>query len=329
VGPDGRYDLTRFALPFWEKLDAVIAHGAKRGIVFELTLFDESGLPREEKGGWAFHPFHEANGGPLTGLSGVPGFYDLTNDANRQAQEAYVGYLLARTAACANVYYELNAQMDRRGSVGRLGPRWAEHWAAFFREHDPFDHLVSLHVVENPTGYFLIDGLDVANVHGDQVPEPTGIRMPVFLSEPQAANAAAERALFWRALLLGTATARVPGQSLAERPPAFEDLRYLADYARDVPYWDLRRDRDAVLSIPGGTEALAVSRKDDLLVYLTGACQGGVVRVGLSHGRYDVSWFDPKTGKVARAEVVEPAQGAAELSCPTFEEDLVLRVRRK
>lgn len=329
IGADGRYDLTRFSRPFWDKLDAIIAHGATRGVVFELTLFDESGLARGEKELWVLHPFNQANGGPLGGLSGSPGFYDLSNEASRQAQEAYVAYLLARTAGCPNVYYELNTQMNRRGNAGRLGPRWAEHWAAFFRERDPFDHLVSLHVVQDATSYFLIEGIDIANAHGGQVPERTGIRMPVFLSEPHARDGAGERALFWKALLLGTSTARVPWQSLGDRPPAFEHLRYLADYASQLRYWELRRDRDAILSTPGGTQALAVSRKDEIVIYLTGASRGGVVRVGLTNGRYGVSWYDPKNGNEVRAEEIRPRQGAAELTCPTFEEDIVLRIRKK
>ena len=329
VGDDGRYDLSRFSLPFWDKLDAVIAHGASLGIVFELTLFDESGLARGQGERWALHPFNRANGGPIAGLAGSPLFYDLSSDANRAAQEAYVRYALARTAACANVYYELNHAMDRRGAARQLGPRWAEHWAAFFREHEPFDHLVSLHVLQDATRYFRIDGIDVANVHGSAVPEPTGIRMPVFLAEPHARSPQAERALFWKALLLGTSAARVPWQALTDRPPAFEHLRYLARFAATVAYWELARDHAAVLSTPGATQALAAGRKGELLVYLTGAAERGTVRIGLANGRYDASWFDPKNGNTIRAEEVRPRRGAVDLPCPTFEEDIVLRVRKK
>jgi HEAT repeat protein len=329
VGEDGRYDLSRFALPYWQKLDAVIAAAAEHGIVVELTVFDESGLARGDGEQWALHPFNADNGGPVEGLSGSPRFYDLSEEANRTAQDAYVAYLLARTVGFPNVIYELNTHMNRRGTAGRLGIRWGEHWARFFRERDPFDHLASLHVVQDPTGYYLIEGVDIANVHGESVPEPTGIRMPVFLSQPYAKDAAAQRALFWRALLLGTATARTPWPSLAERPPAFESLRYLADYAATVNYWELSRDRDVVLSTPGGTQALAVGRDGETLILLTGASRGGVLRVGLQAGRYGVSWFDPKNGRTVRAEEIRPAQGAAELTCPTFEDDILLRIRKK
>ncbi|NQT51942.1 HEAT repeat domain-containing protein [bacterium] len=325
----GRYDLTRFSLPFWDKLDAVIAHGAQRGIVFELSLFDETGLARGQDEGWALHPFNHANGGPLHGLSGSPDFYDLSHVVSRGAQERFVAYLLARTAGCPNVYYELNTQMNRRGTAGRLGPRWAEHWAGFFREHDPFDHLVSIHVVQDVTGYYLIDGIDIANMHGDKVPEPTGIHMPTFLSAPFARDRVAERSLFWQALLLGSGSARAPWQGLTERTAAFDHLPHLASYAASVNYWEFQRDRETVLATPGGTQALAVARKDEVVVYLTGASQGGTVRVGLRTGRYDVSWYDPKTGNTVRVEEIQPRQGAAELTCPTFDEDIVLRIRRK
>jgi len=329
VAAGGHYDLTRFSLPFWDKLDAVIAHGAKLGIVFELSVFDETGLAAGETSRWPLHPFAKPNGGPLGGLSGCPGFYDMSAPANRAAQEAYVAYLLARTAACTNVYYELNNKMNRRGTAGRLGVRWAEHWAAFFREHDPMDHLVSLSVGQDAQRYFRIDGFDIANVHGNTPPEPRGIRMPVFLSETYAKTPAEERSIFWRALLLGTSAARAPWQSLTERPPAFEHCRYLADYAATVNYWELERDDSVVLATPRDVRRMAAVRKGEIFVYLMGAAEDGVVRVGLANGRYEASWFDPKNGRTIRTDTVEPRRGALELPSPTFAEDLLLRIRKK
>jgi len=330
LGPDGRqYDLTRFSLPFWDKLDAVIACGAKLGIVFELVLFDETGLAAGEKDRWLLHPFNERNGGPLGGISGTPAFYDLSVEANRAAQEAYVRCLLARTVACANVYYELNNEMNRRGTAANLGLRWAEHWAGVLREHDPFDHLVSLSVVEGADAYFRIDGIDIANVHGDTPPAPRGIRMPVLLAVAHAKTPQAERAIFWQALLLGTSAARAPWQPLTKRTAIFEHTRYLADYAAKLPWWELRRDDSVVLSAPGGTRAMASVRDGEIHVYLTGSADEGVVRVGVANGRYDAVWLDPKNGTTRRDEDVQPDRGALDLACPTFEEDLVLCIRKK
>ena len=330
LGPDGRrYDLTRLSLPFWDKLDAVLAHGARLGMVFELVVFDETGLAAGEGERWALHPFNERCGGPLDGLSGAPRFYDLGVAANRAAQEAYVRTLLARTVARTNVYYELNHAMNRRGSAGSLGLRWAEHWMARLRERDPFDHLVSLSVVEGADAYYRIEGIDIANVHGDRAPEPQGLRMPVLLAVAHARTPQAERALFWQALLLGTSAARAPWQPLAERSTLFEHARYLADYAADLPWWELRRDDAVVLAAPGGTRALAAVRDGEIHIYLTGAADEGVVRVGVPGGRYDATWLDPKNGTTHRVEDVQADRGALELDCPTFEEDIVLRIRRK
>jgi len=220
--------------------------------------------------------------------------------------------------------------MNRRGTADALGLRWAEHWAAFFREHDPYDHLVALSVAEGAGGYFLIEGLDVANIHGDAPPEPRGIRMPVLLDEARVQTPRAERALFWQALLLGTSAARAPWQSLTARSAVFEHCRHLADFVRDTRYWELRRDDSSVLVVPRGVTPFAAARDGELIVYLTGAVDEGRVRIGLAIGRYEVTWFDPKSGKVVRAEdEVQPAQGAVDLACPTFEEDIVLRIRRR
>jgi len=328
-GDGGGYDLSRFSLPFWDKLDAVLEHGAKRGIVFELTVFDETGLGEGNGVRWALHPFNATNGGPLRGVTGCPAFYDLSNDANRAAQEAYVAYLLARTAARPNVYYELNSQMNRRGGAGAAGLKWVEHWAAFFREHDPYNHLVSMSVANDAQRYFRLDGLDVANLRGSTPPEPHGIPMPVFLNEPTVKTPREERLLFWRALFLGTSAARAPWQPLAARSPMFEHARYLADYARGVPYWELRRDESVVLSTPRNVARLTAVRKGEVFVYLTGSAEGGDVTVGLANGRYEASWFDPKNGRTVRTDEITPENGAASIPCPTFDEDIVLRIRRK
>ncbi|HRR81285.1 MAG TPA: HEAT repeat domain-containing protein [Planctomycetota bacterium] len=325
----GGYDLTRFSLPFWDKLDAVIAHGARLGMVFELTMFDETGLAEGHGDRWQLHPFNAMNGGPIAGAAGCPSFYDLADAANRTAQEAYVRYLLARTAACPNVYYELNNQMNRRGSAGAAGLKWVEHWAAFLREHDPYDHLVSMSVAANPEAYFRLDGIDVANVRGDSPPEPHGIPMPVFLSEPTVKGPRAERQVLWQALLLGTSAARAPWQPLAERSATFEHARYLADYARDVAYWELRRDESVVLSTPRNVARLTAVRKGEVFIYLTGSAEGGAVRVGLANGRYEAAWFDPKNGRTVRTDEVTPQDGAVDAPCPTFDEDVLLRIRKK
>jgi len=325
----GQYDLTRFSLPFWDKLDAVLAHGARLGMVFELTIFDETGLAAGDADRWARHPFNQRNGGPLAGLSGCPAFYDLANPANRTPQEAYVRYLLARTAARTNVYFELNNEMNRRGTANTVGLRWVEHWMRFFRENDPFDHLVALSVADQPERYFRIDGLDIANVHGTTPPAPAGIRMPVFLDVAYAKTPQAERAIFWQALLLGTSAARAPWQPLTTRSPMFEHARYLADYARSLPYWELRRDDSVILAAPGGVRTLAAIRKHEIHVYLVGSADEGTVRIGLANARYEVTWLDPKNGTTRHLDDVSPEHGALELTCPTFEEDIVLRIRRK
>jgi hypothetical protein len=307
----------------------VIAHGAKLGIVFELSVFDETGLAEGNGNRWLFHPFNEKNGGPVGGLAGCPGFYDLANAANRAAQEGYVRYLLARTAAYPNVYYELNNEMNRRGSAGELGLRWAEHWTAFLREHDPYGHLVSLSVATQPEAYFRIEGIHVANLRGDTPPEPHGIRMPVFLNEPTVKTPRAERAILWQALLLGTSAARAPWQPLAARGPLFEHCRYLADYARNMAYWELRRDESLVLAAPNNVPRLTAVRKDEVFVYLMGSADQGVMRLGLPGGRYEATWFDPKNGNTVLTAEVEPKQGAVDIASPTFDEDVVLRVRKK
>jgi len=197
------------------------------------------------------------------------------------------------------------------------------------REHDPCDHLVSLSVADGADAYFRVEGIDIANVHGAAPPAPGGLRMPTLLAVAHAKTPQEERAILWHALLNGTSAARAPWQPLTRRSALFEHTRYLADYAAKLPWWELRRDDAVVLSVPGGARAMAAVRDGEIHVYLVGSADEGIVRVGVANGRYDALWLDPKNGTTRRDEDLQPDHGALDLRCPTFEEDLVLRIRKK
>ena len=74
---------------------------------------------------------------------------------------------------------------------------------------------------------------------------------------------------------------------------------------------------------------MAAVRDGEIHVYVMGSADEGTIRVGVPNGRYDADWFDPKNGPLRRDEDLQPDRGALDLACPTFEEDLVLRIRKK
>jgi hypothetical protein len=62
--------------------------------------------------------------------------------------------------------------------------------------------------------------------------------------------------------------------------------------------------------------------------YVNGGTQA-TLTLDLPDGDYLSEWVDTKSGKVVKSERIRPADGAAMLSSPKYEEDIALRVLRQ
>jgi len=326
-----RYDLRSFQPAFWSKLDAVLHAALKARVVIELVLFDELGLDEGKGKRWALHPFNAKNGGPIESApTGWPAFYDLTNQANREAQERYVSHLLTRTAAFPNVYYELNNEMGG-GDLGEHGLKWLLHWIEFFEKHDPAARPLSLSALDFGRRYLSLAGIDVVNLHGDSPARLKGLTKPHMLSMPTVRSADEERWLLWRALFAGIPAAGRPWRPLNLGAEFFKATAGIARFVAELDGWAFRPKPSLLLAAPPGVGGTAGENGGIIWVYLYGSFRGqGAVRLG--HPGNDslrLTWVSTDTGEMIKEDTERPKDGMLVLRPPEFEKDVLLRIEPK
>lgn len=322
-----RYELDRFELSFWERLDVILASAQKQGLVVELTLFDEQCLSGGRNGGWADHPFNAANGGGLVSPTGTPDFYDLSDKRNRRAQQAFASYLLARTAAFSNVYYELMNEINERDRARPFGESWTRHWVRFFDENDPYEHLLSLSVGSDGLAYHQLPGIDVANVHGLRLRFQPELAKPQVFESTSALDEASARSLLWRAFLAGGGATCGTGGAEPDPTQPLSFCGPLAAFVRDLEYWRLRPDNSVVLMAPETLRVWAATSGRESVAYLAGDSKGAEIEIGLPAGRYAAKWYDPRTGQHVSTKEGTQKKGSVRLETPFFRSDMVLLLR--
>ena len=118
-GPDGKFDLTRFAPAFWRHFEERLSDLSRLGIEADLILF---------------HPYDRW------------GFATMSPEAD----DRYLRYAAARLAAHRNVWWSLANEYDLMapGTKGHAGNKALADWDRFFQilqKHDPYGRLRSIH----------------------------------------------------------------------------------------------------------------------------------------------------------------------------------------
>jgi hypothetical protein len=323
-----RYDLARFEPAFWDKLDVVLFAALQARIVVEIVVFDEGGLDAGKGNRWELHPFNSALGGPVTSeRQGWPAFYDLSLEANRAAQERYVAYLLLRTRAFPNVWYQVNHEMGA-GDLGDVGLRWLKHWPTFFEENGPPKRFLSLSV--HPRGKDLLSAprFDLVYPPAGSLERIPGLKRPQMAAAPAGAGDMDERWHAWRALFTGVPAVRGPWTPVSARDGLFFYARGLSALLTMVDAWAFEPLDSVILSLPAGVRGVAGRNGDALWVYLQGSYRGnGTLRLGVADPPLvQAQWFSTETGNAA-AQTESPVEdGAVGLRPPDFAKDILLRV---
>ncbi len=320
IRPDGKFDLTRFELRYWDALDAVLDEAAEAGVTIELAAFDEDDLRRPN---WGRHPFNAVNGGPIDAEEATPIFYDLTLVANEAAQKLYLSYLAARAAGRGNVAIDLSNRLNYDRAAVPFGRRWAKQHAKLIHANAPPWLLVSLSPASGAAPYFRLAGIDVANVPpsfaGGKIDKPC-----VQIAAP--GNAAAIRRAAWSSAVRGRGISFRPECSTADALRArTEMLAPLAKFLRQLPPEHFKPDDSAVLSMPNGVTAFAARSGSHIWVYFAGESLGEAeIELGAKPGAYRARWFSPEGGVFDEAVEGEQQKGSVKLKCPPFAHDAAL-----
>lgn len=108
------FDVTRFEVGHWQKLDRLLAHCRERGIIVSL-IFYVDGLDH------ACDPFKKANMG-------------------KEDEQMYYAYAAARYSAYENIMWDIANEYHLFRT-----PEWAEQMGTFLKSKDPYNHLISVH----------------------------------------------------------------------------------------------------------------------------------------------------------------------------------------
>ena len=173
-GPAGDYDDAQQAA--W-RLDTILQMAEERGIYLQVVLVwhqaysDYDGLPvpppdddvprADIDYDWDDNPYNVANDGPLSGPAAV--FFDANaRDLLRQR----LRYVVARWGYSSHIFaWEIVDEVDSMtGYTPSRAETWLREMAAYLREIDPYDHLITAGTSEPQPAIWKLDALDFAQV---------------------------------------------------------------------------------------------------------------------------------------------------------------------
>lgn len=108
------FDVTRFEIGHWQKLDRLVSRCRERGIIVSI-IFYVDGLDH------ACDPFKKANMG-------------------KEDEQMYYTYAAARYSAYENIMWDIANEYHLFRT-----PAWAEQMGTFLKSKDPYNHLISVH----------------------------------------------------------------------------------------------------------------------------------------------------------------------------------------
>jgi hypothetical protein len=123
---DGLYDLNQWNQEYWDRLTFFLEETRKRGIMVQLTLWDQFDHGRRND------PWHAGNNTNYTDdvIHGRNDFYDTIKTNNQeglQYQQKYIDKLLSITMAYDNVLYNIENESSK-------GEVWENYWAQYIHQ---------------------------------------------------------------------------------------------------------------------------------------------------------------------------------------------------
>ena len=153
------------------RFDEILDDAAAKGI-YVMLAHDYHGTFKSQIDVWASNaewrqnPYNAANGGPCSTQEDF-----FTDETARRYYKNRLRYMVARWGACTHLavwefWNEIDNVMDWQQVSGDAITDWHREMAAFLKETDPYDHLVSTSVVvRDIPGLWEIDDLDFTQHH--------------------------------------------------------------------------------------------------------------------------------------------------------------------
>ena len=110
--------------------------------------------------------------------------------------------------------------------------------------------------------------------------------------------------------------------------PSLDSCLHLANFVREVRFWEMTPLADFILSCDG--KCYGLSSDDEFVVYIRARNQpkGGAIRLNLPSGDYSAQWYDPVNGSfLPNMETVKG--GEITLQLPETTADVALFIRKR
>jgi hypothetical protein len=313
-----KFDCTQLDMTFFNRLEAVVAHAASRGVVISLVLWDEIPLElstyRWYRNPW--NPDNNINGYGLPSLDAVPEFYDLSNPALLASQEAVVAEVLNRIHPYGNVIISI-------GNEYTGGYPWHQHWHNFVQTYEATNG--GLPILTNEMEYAMtFSYTDLISASSNMTGTPsqswdTTPNRPVVsyrttnkLERPAERDAG--RREQWRTFMNGSHVGDdshdgndPPDQhNSADSRAGADMIRVLADFVDALVDINAMVPNHVSGFLPAGPSDRVgrAWRGAEYAVYLP---TGGSVSVDLSDasGAFKYEWLDPRDGRTQGPQTVQ------------------------
>ena len=208
-----------------------------------------------------------------TSSNGKRAFFDIMEPHGKQEdwsfqmwnlyyQKLYADYVIARTAAYSNVYYEIINEVERPLE------KWSKYWFNYVKESDPYDHLITTSAVYTKlskserdlfTEYYKLPQNNIISVHSkintdecaDLTPILWDLNKPIIYDEVfwlrekmphgdaiHQESYEDEKRWFWGNFVNGSMTVRVCWQSFINTP-AFQWIKHFVSFIDGLEWWKM------------------------------------------------------------------------------------------
>ena len=306
VGAAGKYDTSQFEPKYFDRLKSFISEAGLRNIVVNLTLFSTMYGTGKGYGVWAQSPLFSAK-------VNWDRFNTLEDSALTAAQDALIRKTAAELNSLDNFYFTVCNDCKYSGATAKDTAAWVEHMTATVRDAE--SKLPNKHLIVDAMPQFRATGINAAPCKALEIRREAWVWM--------FANGGAYTTLD------PSFTAQTP-----EGPSCKESriqLGVLQNFLRQFNLIALKPDADAVrqwalgasdawtLSDPGRTYA----------VYLRNPgteTRKSILLMDLPAGKWQIEWWNPRTGDQDKAEPVEHKGGSLRILTPGYTDDLAMKL---
>jgi hypothetical protein len=323
---DPGFDVSRFYLPFWQKVERLLGYARERDIQVSIIFYVDGARP-------GVYPFPKEYPNAWWG-----------------EEQHYYHYAINRLASFSNVMWDITNEWRLFRTEA-----WVEWMGNLIETADPYGHLTSCHGHEafpfaaSPWADFSMyqlwdeTGNNMGMLRRREFQARIGHPKPVINEEygyedhyprwgggrvSPARSADNRRRLAWEMVMAGcyqtTGERAVPQGGWINGAGSDDTLftlhGHMVDFFTGLEWWRMDPHNELVnignlcLAEPG-------------CQYVAYLPQGGVVKMALRPGRYRVSWYNPRQGKFTPVLVPSTEQDQCELQAPDSEDWLLLLIR--